>query len=294
MAYRPIQHKIGNSGEKKLQSLINDLGFATSEISPDYGEDFFIFGEDNGLIEPFKIYVQVKTSDNYDKHASDWTIYEDPLTVRNWVIGNDFTVLVRYNRISQSIKYCIPEDDVNYWDIPVEDNTNVPLHCSTTWEDQSIHEIMWKARIRHYDRMFRITQPNNFEDIQWNEIHQFKLFCFEFLTRLGFIDEKEVYLKDDIYTVQLRLTIEMLEDYEDSDDMSAFDKSRYAACVLIILVELQKRSGVKVGMRPYFVDGCASLLVQFIHARTAIELGENFENEQLKAAFRFKDRRGQP
>lgn len=279
MAFRPKQHKIGSSGELALRSKIGDLGFATSSIDPDYGEDFFIFGEDNGVIEPFKIYVQAKTSEKDDHHKSDWTIYEDVLTVRNWVLGSDFTVLIRFNKKDQIYKYCIPEDEVTYWDLPLDSSKNVALHCSQILDDNAIYRLMWRARIRHYERIVKITQPNDFEDTSWNDIPQFKLFCLEFLTRIGMMDEKEPHISDYAYSAQLTLKLKLMTDseheLESSEDMTILQKSTYSACMLLILEALREKSGHDVGMPTFFLDCCSCLMLQLVNQRTEIENEKN-------------------
>lgn len=277
MALRPIQHKIGSSGELSLRSKIEGLGFATSKIDPDYGEDFFIFGEDNGVIEPFRIYVQAKTSEKDDQYKSDWTIYEDALTVRNWVLGNDFTVLVRYNKKDNVFKYCIPEEEVTYWDLPLDRSKDAALNCSEILDDDAISKLMWKARIRHYERIIKITQPNDFEDISWKDIPQFRLFCFEFLIRLGLMDENEPHLSDFAYTAQLPLKLKLIEfcEFESSEDMTILEKGTYSACMMLILNALQEKSGHDIGLPTFFLDCCACLMVQLVDHRTDIELKKN-------------------
>ncbi|MET1255927.1 DUF4365 domain-containing protein [Aliikangiella maris] len=277
MAFRTTQHKIGSSGELALRSKIEDLGFATSSIDPDYGEDFFIFGEDDGVIEPFKIYVQAKTSEKDDLYKSDWTIYEDVLTVRNWVLGSDFTILVRFNKKDGIYKYCIPEDEVTYWDLPLDRSRDVALNCSQVLDDDAISQLMWQARIRHYERIVKITQPNDFEDTSWEDLPQFRLFCLEFLTRLGLMNGKEPHLSDYAYSAQLPLKMKLIEDceFESSEDMTILEKGTYGACMLLILDALREKSGHDVGMPKFFLDCCSCLMVQLVNQRTEIENEKN-------------------
>lgn len=281
MALRPKQHKIGDSGELALRSKVAAMGFATSDIDPDYGEDFFIFGEDDGVIEPFKIYVQVKTSEKDNLYKSDWTVYEDVLTVRNWVLGNDLTILVRFNKADGIFKYSIPEDEVTYWDLPLDRSKNVSLNCSKVLNDDTICQLVWKARIRHYERIVKITQPNDFETTSWEDIPQFRLFCLEFLTRLGIMHEKEHHLNDYVSSVLLPVALRLIEEceLECSEDMSTLDKGIYGACMLIILDVLEEKSGHRIGMPKFFLDCCTCLMVQLVHSRIEIEI-RKYSNQQ--------------
>ena len=272
MAIRHPNHGLGSRAELRIMTIFEELGYACSKITPDYGEDFFVFGESDGIIEPFKLFVQVKSSAQVDQVPSDWTEYEDPLTVRNWVLANELMILVRHNHTSGETRYCVPEDDIVYWEI--DPHEKVPLHCSTQFDADAARTLIWRARIRHYDRIVRITQPNHFEKSTWRDVPHFRLFVREFLSRLSFLDHGSGHLADDVFTLQLPLTLHMLqeEQYEDSPDMTALEKARYSACVLLVLTRLQKVSGCTVGLMPFFLDQCACLLVQLIHHRIDHEL----------------------
>lgn len=122
------------------------------------------------------------------------------------------------------------------------------------------------ARIRHYDRLIRLTFPNEFEDHVYDDIPRFRRFLFELLMRLGvfahpplFSDSfvalyKQVYIN---HQAELGLT--------DSDDMSAKEKLRYATCITVIPLMLVDKSGHNnLGLPPFFLDQAACTLVQFV------------------------------
>ncbi|MPX98136.1 DUF4365 domain-containing protein [Salinivibrio sp. VYel6] len=274
MVQRTDKHKLGDLGELKVRMMFSDAGFATSEMSKDYGEDFFVFGEDSGIIEPFRIYVQVKASENDDQYKSDWTIYEDCLTVRNWVIGSDLTVLVRYNKKSGEYKFCVPEDEVEYWSLPFIEGGNVAINCNDDFDTEAVKKLMWMARVRHYDRLIKLTQPNEMGEEAWNDVPKYRLFCFELLVRLRLMDHAHSHLDNEIYLKAVHMADEMISDYEDSEDMSAIEKSRYSASLLLILNQLKKVSGFSLGMSKFLLDSCACLLVQLMFHREDVALKE--------------------
>ena len=53
MARNEKSQKIGRRGELDIRRMFEEEGFATAQINPDFGEDFFVFGEDESYIEPF-------------------------------------------------------------------------------------------------------------------------------------------------------------------------------------------------------------------------------------------------
>ncbi|CAH1043798.1 DUF4365 domain-containing protein [Halomonas sp. TD01] len=274
MAKRTNNHKLGDLGELKVRMIFSEAGFAISEMSKDYGEDFFVFGEDAGVIEPFRIYVQVKTSEKNDQHKSDWTIYEDCLTVRNWIIGNDLTILVRHNKKSGEYKFCVPEDEVEYWNLPFIKDSDIAINCNENFDAEAAKKLMWMARIRHYDRIVKITQPNEMGEDTWNDIPKYRLFCLELLVRLKLMDPVNLHLNNETYLKLANIAGEMIDDHEDSEDMSAVEKSRYAASFLLVVDQLEKVSGYSVGMSQFLLDSCACLLVQLMFHREEVAIKE--------------------
>jgi len=235
-----------------------------SSASDDFGEDFFVYCEDNSVIEPFKIFIQVKASEAFDKNPSDWTEYCDPFTVRNWILSNEMTVIIRTNLMSQETRYAVPEDECEYWDINYE--KSFPIQLLTTFDKKVAEQLIWMARIRHYDRLVRLTLPNEFEHHVYDDIPHFRLFLFELLMRLGIFAQpptfsaffvalyKQVYID---HQTELSLI--------DSDDMTATEKLRYATCFSVIPLMLMNKSGHdNLGLSPLFLDQAACALVQFV------------------------------
>jgi len=196
---------------------------------------------------------------------SDWTVYDiNTETIRNWIIANDMTIVIRYNLHDEKAYYCVPEDNLNYWDLEdIEKNT--VLQCDIPFNKQEIEKIMWQARVRHYDRLVRLTMPNDFENNNWQGIPQFKLFIHKFLYRIKLVNE-DFSISDELFVKQSAMKAFLYNDmeFEDSEDMLAIDKALYASCTLMILGALEEHSGVKVGMKKFLVDQSSIVLFQLI------------------------------
>ena len=264
MTRNSLQQKIGRRGEGRIRGMFEDEGYACAPIYPDFGEDFLVFGEDRESIEPFKLFVQVKASERVDARPSDWTEYVEPLKVRNWILSNELTVVVRCNLLSGETRYCIPEDECDYWEIDF--HTDVPIRIDKPFTSQTVQELVWMARLRHYDRIIRLTRPNAFESHEHKEVPRFRLFIAEFLVRLhvltleGGLTEEALRLYLHLYERQ-----KGFEDVVANRDMSRHEVIRYSACVEFMPLWLYRMSRLgNVGIRPFFADRCATLLVQFV------------------------------
>ncbi|WP_157660997.1 DUF4365 domain-containing protein [Burkholderia ubonensis] len=263
--------KIGRRGHGFIRRVFEDLGYICNDITEDFGEDFFVYGEDEGVVEPFKIFVQAKGSEAWDRKSSDWTEYCDPLTVRNWILSNELTIVVRANLRSSEARYAIPEDECEYWAIDYK--TQFPIRLLTPFDEEAAERLIWIARIRHYDRLFRITMPNSFEVSQYQDVPRFRTFLLEFLVRLRIFSELPFFIEEFV-----RLYIHIFDDYKENlylpaaEDMTERERMRYATCFTAILMAIEMRSGLKLEVRPYFIDQLACLLVQF--AIEAEEVGQ--------------------
>lgn len=191
-------------------------------------------GEDNQSIEPYKIFFQVKTKEiKADSLVpSDWTIYNlNILTIRKWILNNELTVFVICNMKDgkEEFKYSIPEYDFSYKEIQLEiikegitDNSSKKVKeikqitCKHELTGEVIHQLNWLARIRHYDRLLRLTHPlldisteKTLYDFSNLEFTNF--FTDELLCKLGFLQSKFIDKTSDFDVFKSRNSIILKE-----------------------------------------------------------------------------------
>jgi hypothetical protein len=269
MAKRTGNQGTGDRGELSLRAMFADCGYATSEIKPDFGEDFFVFCQDGEYIEPFRIFVQSKASEQLDTTASDWTEYCDPMTVRNWVLNNELTVVVRQNLASGERRYCIPEEDIDYWSIdPTHD---VPVRLTQAFDQQTVKHLVWRARLRHYDHVVRLVRPNDFESEVGDDVPAYRKFVVELLLRLGLLDTRGGLSNDTLtrYNAQY-MTLAFGNDMVPAADMSLHEVLRYSACLQLTLGAVHDAAGTENGLSPLLLDDCACVLALHVLAEESM------------------------
>ena len=258
MANSEITHKTGRIGERAVSIMFEKEGYSCEKIDVDYGEDLFVYGEENTIIEPFKVFIQVKSKESSEKKESDRTVYDiSNRTLKNWIVANEMAIVVRYFIQDEKAYYCIPEEKFNYWEINVK-GTNVPIKFEKELTPNAIEEIMWKARIRYYDRLVRVTMPNEFEKSK--DVVEYKLFILEFLARIGLVYNNQIHEND----ISKILILSNEFDFQDSEDMPAVNKAIYAAALIYILGKLEEYTNLKLGFKPLFLDSCAVVILQLI------------------------------
>ncbi|KVU63680.1 hypothetical protein WK72_21560 [Burkholderia ubonensis] len=93
------------------------------------------------------------------------------------------------------------------------------------------------------------------------------------MVRLRIFSELPFFIEEFV-----RLYIHIFDDYKENlylpaaEDMTERERMRYATCFTAILMAIEMRSGLKLEVRPYFIDQLACLLVQF--AIEAEEVGQ--------------------
>jgi hypothetical protein len=255
--------RTGRRGETAVWTIFEDLGYVCNDIADDFGEDFFVYAEEDEIIEPFKIFIQVKASDEFDKNPSDWTEYCDALTVRNWILSNELTIVVRKNLKSGEIRYAIPEEEFEYWKL--DPDTKFPVRMLKDFDATAAKRVMWKARVRHYERLVRLTMPNPFETHEFEGIPKYRLFLLELLFRMGVLDHGDQFSAEFVKSYnRLHADCEATFTPSDAADMSPEEQLRYMACLSSLQVALIIWSGHTLEFGRLVLDQLACLLVQFV------------------------------
>lgn len=243
-------------------------GYACSDIDPDFGEDFFVFGQDGDYIEPFRIFVQAKASEQRDTTESDWTEYCDPMTVRNWVLNHELTVIVRQNLASGEIRYGIPEEAIDYWALDMTRDVPVRLTRPFGWE--TVEHLVWRARLRHYDHIVRLVRPNDFEPEAGHDVPAYRKFVVELLMRLGALDARGELRSMAMAGYRRHyMNLALGCDLAPAADMSLHEALRYAACLRVALDAVQAAAGEGNGLTGLLLDDCACVLALCVQAQEA-------------------------
>jgi hypothetical protein len=245
MAYRPQQHQTGDKAQEETLRAFVEHGFACNPIQNDYGEDFFVttHEETSNIVEPFRLFVQSKGTETHN--PTRWTEYVDALTVRNWVLGNELVIVIKRDLLTGEARFCIPEEDYEYFDLHEflfkgSAPKRVPLNCCTPFDRNTPIQLLWRARLRHYERLIRMCLPDN---QQWRELPKAQLFSYELLSRLGMVEGDLLPTRafKDHYAAM------PVQKFESEPGMSAAERDRFAKCCQIIIDRLAElASGYKL------------------------------------------------
>ncbi len=234
MAQRTENHITGDRGELKNRGAFEDAGYATNKVEKDYGEDFFVATHGyGGTVEPSRIFVQSKATDLAGDAKVRWTEYLDPMTVRNWILGNEMVVVIKRDLASNTARYCIPEEVYTYVDVHEclfggDAPRSFPIVCDQPLTERTPEQLVWRARIRHYDRLIRLaTADDDFNGVPADQVYALELAC-----RLNLILEPLVPSEAALHRLY---QMPDLGEFVATADMSADEQQCFAASVCVTI-----------------------------------------------------------
>lgn len=255
MAIRDKNHSIGDIAASSTKSDFEKYGYAVNDILKDYGEDFFVVTHDNetNIVEPARIFVQSKGT----RSLTNWGEYVDPLTVRNWVSGNELVIVVKRNIDTDKVRYCIPEEDYSYFEIVdfIVSKQKVPINCKIPFTEETPQQLIWAARIRHYERMILLNLPDN---VHFQDVPAARWIALELLGRCGLVNS-EKFVPSDASLSRLNGKFFITDELFDSENMTKRQLALYTSWVAIITNRLNCLSP-ETSFRNSFIEHLAIVM----------------------------------
>lgn len=175
MPRRPIQHKLGDLGVAQVKLLCVQSGWACDETHSDYGEDLIAQTELNGIVDPRKIMVQVKTTKKTPRFKDgilNQRVSRDHVT--KWILDPNYFVFVLWCEEQNLGYWAIPSKQFSTWQLDETENKSVSLKLNEekVLNETSLKQFEWQARINNYNRYLleidsnlRSIDPEDFDSL---------------------------------------------------------------------------------------------------------------------------------
>lgn len=162
----------GELAVNKIISLCNEAGWICEIVSKDFGEDIQVQANFNGVIDSFRIWIQVKGyGSNSYKTLKDGTIslFFDRDHLNKWTRSSEMILIVIYDHESDLVRYSIPRDQ--FLHIYARDpfgkrGKNIKFYPDSIFNLDSIKTIEWQARLDFYSDQiikFEAIERHNLE-----------------------------------------------------------------------------------------------------------------------------------
>lgn len=280
MPKRTQSHVTADIAVARVVSIFTDLGWACQTVEHDYGEDVFVQSAVNESVDPFRLWVQVKGTQDVEALKNKegrfvWRVSHDH--VLRWIRSLETIIVVLWDIKSDRGYWVEPREEFTEWECYLPDRKQASLFFSEskTFDRSTANKLIWEARIAHYSLLIsnakttearilkaREKDPGAYPDFR-SSVHTLTL---DLLRILDFFGEDGV--KSDI-----RKKIEGSAQRLVKDDPAlSIQKARLSSLLLAILVyadrkcsglglpedmlrEIVKTAGVAIGVTEAFEKG---------------------------------------
>lgn len=198
MTTRPKAHVVGDIALSKVMSVIASAGFSADVVHNDYGEDLFVQTMLENVVDPYKIWIQVKGTENSSrlhskKHGLHLKISVDHAF--RWIRSNDLVVVVIWDITLDKGWWSLPSRNLSEWEIRVESerkHAELLFDSKDEFNLKTLSLIAWTSRINHYYGLLVKADAAQREASLFNRPHTnlVPLVSMDFLRVLGIIEER--------------------------------------------------------------------------------------------------------
>lgn len=161
MAKRTTQHKVSDRGVAEVSRILANAGWACDPIKSDYGEDLVCQTSHDGSVDPFRILVQVKSTERKISRSNiALSIKKD--TLIKWLSDANLVILVLWFIPDKTALFLIPADEFGLYDVDLSSQQNFRLVFSRDkiLTEKSADVLAWRSRLRNINRHFLETKSH--------------------------------------------------------------------------------------------------------------------------------------
>ncbi|MDE3067018.1 MAG: DUF4365 domain-containing protein [Verrucomicrobiota bacterium] len=280
MPKRTQSHVTADIAVTRVVSIFTELGWACQTVEHDYGEDVFVQSAVNESVDPFRLWVQVKETEDAEVLRNKegrfvWRVSHDH--VLRWIRSLETIVVVLWDIKTDRGYWVEPREEFTEWECYLPDRKQASLLFSESklFDRAAANKLIWEARITHYSLLialakameFRILKakekdPNAHSDFR-NPIHTLTL---DLLRALDFIG------KDGVSSEERKKIEGVAQRLVKDDPTLPIKRARLSSLLLAILshahkkcpglavpedmlFEVVKTAGVAIGVTEAFETG---------------------------------------
>ena len=155
MPRRTDSHVISDQALNRVMQICGECGWACEVVHKDYGEDIVVQTHYKGLMDHFRIWIQVKGTRDIERFHSRIHGYSVMVPVNQllkWVRNKEVTVVVLWDVDRGFGLWAIPKDGTDEWKVyqATGRKTRLNFQDRSVFSAEQAFQISWRARIEHY------------------------------------------------------------------------------------------------------------------------------------------------
>jgi hypothetical protein len=159
MPKRTDQQVVSDMALSRVRNVFSDCGWASEVVHNDYGEDLLVQTSYYGLMDSFKIWVQVKGTNDLEQFQTKKYGYSIRVSLEHafkWARSQDLVAVILWDVNTNRSLWGIPKDDLDEWSWRNFDSKSVRLRFrqGAPFDIAAAQKLCCEARIAHYNNRF--------------------------------------------------------------------------------------------------------------------------------------------
>jgi hypothetical protein len=159
---------IGDLGRVEVQKLCIQNGWACDPVQSDYGEDLMVQTQLDGRMDPFKIWIQVKGTENISSYRRSSGDYSYPISTDlalKWLRSREVVLLVLWDLAAGRGFVAFPRSALDSWQIYQTESDTVQLRIKSSdiFSAEKLRILAWYARVDHYTVLLRDAERKDLD-----------------------------------------------------------------------------------------------------------------------------------
>ncbi len=254
MPIRPDSHVIADIAVSRVTSVLCDCGWACQNVEQDYGEDIFVQTKIGEIIDPHRLWLQVKGTRSIGKYERKDGRFSYPIPrkhVHKWINSPDLVIFVLYDVTGDRAFWALPSEQITLWDLYESENKSLLIKISpeNIFNAESARRLCWEGRMNNFFARLSVAEHRQADVLRQREntptyCPEFKckspLIVYEFLKAVGFLTTDGV--NEEFVRKFSRCKRRFRSDYPDQTDRQTV----HNAAVLCFLGHVDRVAGIPV------------------------------------------------
>lgn len=258
MTRRTKSHVIADKATAQIADIITDCGFSSEVIHHDYGEDLMVQTKWGDDVDPNKVWIQVKGTEDILRFKSKAHGYSLRVSLNHafhWVRASGLVVVILWDVVNRRGYWSLPRSSLSEMEFRLSNSDSIRLRFSESreFDAQAMNKIAWTARIDHYQGLLAIAKASDEHAQLFDQDHKsiVPLITMDFLKLLNIIVDDGL---DPAFLEPIRDKDNRLLDWNEEEDGSKVE-------ALLILGLLNRMHEIaNLGLPGLLLDSCSHML----------------------------------
>ena len=199
MPSRTRTHVVSDMAVSAVMSVVHACGFAAEVVHNDYGEDLFVQTKLGAAVDPHRIWIQVKGTEDRSRLTTKTNGLHLKISEAHafrWIRSPELVVVVLWDVSTNQGWWSLPARSICEWDLRTQQKSFVrlPFDRKSVFDQCSMERLAWFGRIEHYHSLIVRAEAANAEAAVMGcaRTNLLPLICFDFLRLIDVMQDEQI------------------------------------------------------------------------------------------------------